>query len=540
MSNFIVEYEQNRRAEAYGLDVVGATMSEGFNTAFEEALVRNPTPSLLRQAERSSHYGASYRYGIDEDHAPAPSKRISAEEANWRYSIPGRLVFEASVAEPVAQSLRDLKLEEIQRQDTLRRSEAGLGTQFTAGLIGSLLDPLNIASAFIPVVGEARFSLLASRMGTGGARAVTGAVEGGVGAAMLEPIVYTVATEEQADYSMADSLMNVVFGTAMGSGLHFGAGYIGDRFAGRSAASSLQVEIDDLPVQAKSDMLRSAEVQVMEGRPVDVSPVADAVLPSRVMARTRDAEVSRLEGESVMEFEARQALIRGVDPQAVDAVTAIRQETEELQYWMGAFKDAAEERTPVVAAAERLQQLQKQLDEPELDWKQMRDISTEMDQLTDQFSRPEMQQAMAEHQARGKKSAKTARQVQKRIDNLQARMPELNRRLSEAFRTAQKALAKSPAGKGIRDRIGQTTERYIDPEDARVSEEVSATVVKEQGAPKEIAAEIADMEAEMAEFGRYVDEADWMDAEVAQAIEEAKIHETAYRRAAGCRMEKSA
>jgi hypothetical protein len=139
-----------------------------------------------------------------------------------------------------------------------------------------MLDPLNVASAFIPVVGEARFAALAGCIGVGGARAVTGAVEGAVGAAILEPIVLAGARYEQADYDIVDSLANIAFGAGIGAGLHFAGGALKDRIEVRRTASPIERQIDDLPRADQEALARTAVAQMSEGRPVDVGPVMDA------------------------------------------------------------------------------------------------------------------------------------------------------------------------------------------------------------------------------------------------------------------------
>ena len=58
-----------------------------------------------------------------------------------------------------------------------------------------------------------------------------GAIEGFVGNALVEPIVYKVAKSEQADYDYQDSILNLVAGTVLGSGLHVGFGRVGDAIA---------------------------------------------------------------------------------------------------------------------------------------------------------------------------------------------------------------------------------------------------------------------------------------------------------------------
>lgn len=130
---------------------------------------------------------------------------------------------------------------------------------FGAGLIGSMLDPVNVGVALIPVVGEARLATLVAKHGrqmfkgakstfftkkareageeifaamTAGQRAKTrfirGAIEGTVGAAAIEPLILDNAEQFQLDYDMYDTMMNLTFGAAIGGGLHVGLGGLRD------------------------------------------------------------------------------------------------------------------------------------------------------------------------------------------------------------------------------------------------------------------------------------------------------------------------
>ncbi|HBM7739289.1 TPA: hypothetical protein LZ417_005308, partial [Escherichia coli] len=104
--------------------------------------------------------------------------------------------------------------------------------QIAASLGASLLDPLNIASAFVPVVGEARYANLlaraASPLGRAGVRAGVGALEGAVGAAIIEPLPLLAAAQDQTDYGLSDSLANIALGGLLGGGLHTVGGAISD------------------------------------------------------------------------------------------------------------------------------------------------------------------------------------------------------------------------------------------------------------------------------------------------------------------------
>lgn len=129
--------------------------------------------------------------------------------------------------------LARLKHEELDRKLTREQAPGWMAPfGFAAGLAESMTDPLNLATSFVPVVGEARvMSLLGktgSAWGRAGVRAGVGAIEGAVGAALVEPVVAGAKSALQQDYGFADSLMNVAFGAGMGAVLHPLTGAFGD------------------------------------------------------------------------------------------------------------------------------------------------------------------------------------------------------------------------------------------------------------------------------------------------------------------------
>lgn len=109
----------------------------------------------------------------------------------------------------------------ISERSTFLQGAAGLGAGFVAGMV----DPINVASALIPVpgMGAARMMpLLARAKGPArraGLRVMEGMASGALGAAVVEPLVYTGQQALQADYGLANSLMNIGFGAAMGAGM---------------------------------------------------------------------------------------------------------------------------------------------------------------------------------------------------------------------------------------------------------------------------------------------------------------------------------
>lgn len=132
-------------------------------------------------------------------------------------------------------------------QDAIARGPQGFAAgsaYFLTGLGAAMLDPINLASAFIPVargLGMAEDVARAGMLGEAGAAATAagraaarirvGAVEGAVGQAMLEPLTAYRASQEQEDYGITDTLLNVGFGAVLGATAHAGLGALGDRMA---------------------------------------------------------------------------------------------------------------------------------------------------------------------------------------------------------------------------------------------------------------------------------------------------------------------
>lgn len=166
------------------------------------------------------------------------NERVSRDELNKKYSDLG-LFFEDDEFQSVVDIMVKEKQEEKDRQSIIQRGPKGSwnplksgfyvgAAKVGTGLAVSLADPFNVALSFVPIVGQSRFAYLAARTSLRTARLTKGAIEGAVGATILEPIVYNVAQKLQADYDLTDSLLNVTFGTVIGGGLHVGVGKLKD------------------------------------------------------------------------------------------------------------------------------------------------------------------------------------------------------------------------------------------------------------------------------------------------------------------------
>lgn len=250
---------------SYGHDLTPSSFSDDMGAAFSESFARAPMMAFGRM------YEMSYAE-LDED-----SPDMTSEE--WKESPYYRegLTFPDGVNESVARITADRKDDERQRQDVINRAPSGLvrsGSRLAVEFGAQMADPLNIASAFVPVVGHNRFMSWAATMGgPTKARIVTGAVEGVVGATMIEPIVYAASKQEQADYGMYESLTAVVAGAVLGSALHTGLGKVGDilgisPYARQKAfEASVGTTVRDR-VNGADRVIKAAEPLPMDSEPV--------------------------------------------------------------------------------------------------------------------------------------------------------------------------------------------------------------------------------------------------------------------------------
>jgi hypothetical protein len=308
---------RNEALWATGLDAYPTSTGDALSAAWDRTLRFNPTASIGRWLGRqypdwpgSSFVDAEGRPIADPQ--PQPVERLSAEEANARFGLDGQLKFDDGVPLPVAEELAALKREELRQADIAKRSPGGFvqgAGELAVGFAGSAIDPLNIASAFIPVVGQARYAAWAAN-GVARARFAKGAIEGAVGAVAIEPIVYGVAQAEQADYTALDSFLNVAFGTALGGGLHVGAGWLGDRFGGRAIEErelQLRGAVADLVDKGTvaSDLAKTLEARIAGDElppavPAGMQPpLAERLRSAWGAALGKDAPQARLDLEPV-------------------------------------------------------------------------------------------------------------------------------------------------------------------------------------------------------------------------------------------------
>lgn len=281
-------------------------LSEVLGATAEEAWTYSPLDSIFRAYELNEAQGDTHLRPEIKDmdtvsrlrasrrpdarvHTPGTGdgEFLSQEAANEQIKeaqVIGLKAPKGGITQGALAILIDRKTEELKRKDSIQRSAGGFWTgaaMLGTGLGISFLDPVNVASAFIPFVGPARYGALlkqqVTKLGRAGTRARLGAIEGAAGAALVEPIILTAAEMEQADYDMSDSLLNIAFGSVLGAGLHTGVGAFKDRRARNKSGviGSSSEAINNAPMEIRKELGRSAVSQLATGRQVDVEVIGN-------------------------------------------------------------------------------------------------------------------------------------------------------------------------------------------------------------------------------------------------------------------------
>lgn len=292
---------------------IPADAGEVWDASFGGAFATNPTSSVMRmRALEDEEVGApqvgaglgrlpSQRLAPDTPMLDAQAARDKVSGMGLDIKIP-----EQGIREGALDILIDRHREQAARQQVMIRANGGsFGTQLGASVAASLLDPLNIASAFVPVVGEARYAAMlgrtASPLGRAGVRAGVGAVEGAVGAAIIEPLPLLAAQQDQTEYGLSDSLANIAMGGLLGGGLHTVGGAVSDALRRRIATET--------PPQVES-VLNTADRQAPQSlRAADFERVFDQD-PETAL---RGALARDLNADSV-------SLYRNAERQAIDEI----------------------------------------------------------------------------------------------------------------------------------------------------------------------------------------------------------------------------
>lgn len=319
------------------LDDVVTGQFDAAEAAWDQQIFENPITATMRigelnRAEQGRVEMQAYpAYGVPERRAEPETPLLTAEQARARIKDEGLdlTVEDSGIRAGALDILIERKREEVKRKFILDNAPAStVPVQLLAGFAASALDPINVASAFVPVVGEARYASLLARAGQSAmaraaVRAQVGAVEGAVGAALVEPLVLYASARDQADYDLTNSLLNVAFGSVMGGGLHAAGGLVSDLRRGNLLE---QVRVESLAEAPQGAEVRATtpEIALRRGDDDPMLRLSDSLARGIEADRVRIAEASAIQARDDLVPQIRaelEAVAAGRLPNAGDLKT---------------------------------------------------------------------------------------------------------------------------------------------------------------------------------------------------------------------------
>ena len=237
----------------------------------ESALHETPTAMLYRWSE------------LKQQENDDMQTKLSADEANKLYGI-GDLQFSEPINETAASLLHDRKQVEIDRNFDLQNDNHSLiskGIGMSAGMASSMIDPVNLAMMFLPVVGTAAKLGPVTELGMLGRGAmIREAISQGLiqrealtvlprlSESLIQGASYMTLAEGPRQFFLGSEhvdagnpLLNIASGTALAGALHLGLSSIARAWELASPA-------------VKEAMFTHAMNQFAKGEDIDVSDIA--------------------------------------------------------------------------------------------------------------------------------------------------------------------------------------------------------------------------------------------------------------------------
>lgn len=326
------------------------TLERAFGAYFGQS---STLGAIQRQSERESQSARAPRqpepyemYNPTDEGEEAPTPTLSADDINKLYAPEGTTITDHPMPDGLGKLIGRQKQEEMDRENVLERFSASRSsaTQFGVGLAAFLTDPLNLASSFVPGLGEETGAAAIARIGLTGkglvaktaARALTGATGAVAAQVPITGLRYGLGLGQASDYDAYDAMKDIGFAAAGGAILHAGFGAAGDALRTRA---TLPGNVAEAPAGAppggdggpagpilnadaitRDAAMRSSVSQVVTGRPVDVS----GVFP----------ETPWFEPEATAETPDVDVLARKIAPDAYREFDALGARKEVLARWM--------------------------------------------------------------------------------------------------------------------------------------------------------------------------------------------------------------
>lgn len=205
--NYFAELEQLQNASYSKGDIFRQSAKHTFEDTTIGAIRR------LRESNEATKT-------VDKNGLEIDNPLLTPEEANREFAQYG-VTFNSPVYKKEAEVIAAQKIRETDQRQRLQYAEHNFSTgavSLMGGFAGAMLDPINIATAFIPVT-KVMPALRAVEASGAAGRILTRGLDGVIMNAFVEPLPLIAASIDQRDYTMADSLFNLAAGGLFGAGI---------------------------------------------------------------------------------------------------------------------------------------------------------------------------------------------------------------------------------------------------------------------------------------------------------------------------------
>jgi len=256
---------------------------------------------------------------------PRPQRKdiVSKDEANQEGQQYG-LKYHFDTTKAILDHDIARERERIAREELIKRGPSGgwaQGAYMVTPFVAGMIDPINIASSFIPVAGPAaRIAGISEKALTASLRnrVLAASFEGAVGNLVTEPVEWAMLSAQHRDYTLGQTMNNFVLGGLMGGtfrGLHetakFGLEKIGARVAEKNAHDAGQAQFQE--------NMRAAERANVPApsEKFDVMTDHERVTALQAQVAGLENDMRPVGGESVMRAVPEQKLLPGGDANAL-------------------------------------------------------------------------------------------------------------------------------------------------------------------------------------------------------------------------------
>ena len=296
-----INYETKRASDEernYLFDEVPTSFLEAFGANFSLLTDYNPAWGLYREARRKK--------AAEDDDEIIPVGKLNEEYANLG------LFFDKDEPRGYVKLLVEKKKDELKKQNIVQRGPQNIfakSSYFISGIGASFLDPINLGAAFIPVVGQAKFLSNVARYGVTRSRMLKGIQEGFVGNVAVEPLSYISANQEQRDYTAANAITNVTFGSILGGGMHVTFGKIGDMYKKYTGKENIYTKIANADPALREDLLKYTIGQLVQNKKVNIASFLDMTKIAKEADLEANINLSRDPKNAKQLFDTRKIII---------------------------------------------------------------------------------------------------------------------------------------------------------------------------------------------------------------------------------------